>query len=189
MDMQTRAVSHPSFLFPCVYHGRAELPCCRTELEDGGMKRKGTASFAISPLLQVSLRDSTVRSGVSIQNPVCPQIPACPPVQLQPQWPCASSIFNLSLCDTDPSPHTCHTVAVQSVGKQTWKMGDLVKWSLRGSLKDTESLVTAWQPLPWVVGSAHSPLPGLGLSIVSTLWDQPCFPWSQLPAQGKNRKC
>lgn len=124
------------------------------------MKRKGTESFAISPLLQVSPRDGTVRSGVSIQSPMCPQIPVCPPVQPQPQWPCASSIFTLSLCDADPSPCTCHTVAVQSVGEQTWKTGDLVKWSLKGSLKDTESLVTAWQPLPWVVGSAHSPLPG-----------------------------
>lgn len=85
------------------------------------MKRKGTESFAISPLLQVSPRDGTVRSGVSIQSPMCPQIPVCPPVQPQPQWPCASSIFNLSLCDADPSPCTCHLWQCRVLGNRPGK--------------------------------------------------------------------
>lgn len=37
MDMQTRALSQPGFLIPRVCHGRAELPCCRSGIEDGGL--------------------------------------------------------------------------------------------------------------------------------------------------------
>lgn len=40
-------------------------------------------------------------------------------------------------------PHIPVTLQQFSVGEHTWKMGDLVKWSLKDSLKDTESLMTA----------------------------------------------